>query len=68
MKFADIKNLKNDELRKQVSELRVQLFEAKMKQSLGQLNNTDRIRRIRRNIARYKTCLLYTSPSPRDRG
>ena len=57
MKFADIKNLKNDELRKQVSELRVQLFEAKMKQSLGQLNNTDQIRRIRRNIARYKTAM-----------
>lgn len=60
MKFADIKNLKNDELRKQVSELRVQLFEAKMKQSLGQLNNTDQIRRIRRNIARYKTAMTMT--------
>ncbi len=57
MKFADIKNLKAEELRKQVTELRNQLFEAKMKQSLGQLNNTDQIRQIRRDIARYKTAM-----------
>ncbi len=57
MKFADIKDLKYAELHKQVAELKDQLFELKMKHSLGQLSNTDQIRRIRRNIARYRTAM-----------
>ena len=60
MKFSDIKGLKYTELNKQVVDLRAQLFEMKMKHSLGQLSNTDEIRRIRRDIARYKTAMTMT--------
>ncbi len=57
MKFSDIKDLNKEALTKQKTDLKAQLFEMKMKHSLGQLSNTDEIRRVRRNIARYNTAL-----------
>ena len=39
MKFAEIKDLTSDELRKKQAQLRDELFQAKMKHSLGQIGN-----------------------------
>ena len=41
--------------------LRKELMELRIQHSSGQLKETHKIREIR-------SCLLYTSPSPRDRG
>ena len=57
MKFADIKELTSSELRKRVVQAREELFEARMKHSLGQLGNPIEIREKRKDLARLKTAL-----------
>lgn len=57
MKFSEIKNLNRDELVKRIKGSREDLFDSRMKHSLGQLSNTDHIRKIRRVVARLKTAL-----------
>lgn len=58
MKYQDVKDLSVTELKKKKSALTQELFEAEMKNSLGQLANPLEIRDIRRNIARLKTALV----------
>lgn len=57
MKFAEIRDLTVEELNKRQVQMREELFEARMKHSLGQLNNPLVIRQLRRDIARIKTTL-----------
>jgi large subunit ribosomal protein L29 len=57
MKFAEIAGLSEKELKNKTLELRKQLFEARMKNALGQLANPMAIREARRNIARLQTAL-----------
>ena len=57
MKFAEIKDLTSDELRKKQTQLRDELFEAKMKHSLGQVGNPIEIRDRRRDVARILTAI-----------
>ena len=59
MKFADIKSLTKAELEKKVFLSQKDLFELKMKHSLGQLQNPLEIRKIRRDVARLKTALGF---------
>lgn len=57
MKYADIAGLSEKELRNKTKELRQSLFEARMKNALGQLTNPMVIRATRRDIARLETAL-----------
>jgi len=57
MKYADIAGLSDKELVKKAKDLGKQVFEAKMKNALGQLANPMTIRQMRRDIARLKTAL-----------
>ena len=57
MKFADIKDLTVEELLKRQRQMPEELFELKMKHSLGQVANPLEIRSIRKNVARVKTAL-----------
>lgn len=57
MKYADIAGLSEKDLLKKTKELRQQLFEARMKNALGQLGNPMVIRSTRRDIARLQTAL-----------
>ncbi len=57
MKFVDIKNLTKIELEKKAFMTQKDLFQLKMKHSLGQLQNPLEIRKLRRDIARLKTVL-----------
>jgi len=57
MKMKEIKGFSVDELNKKLKELRNDLFEARMKNELGQLGNPIEIRNFRRNIARVRTAL-----------
>ncbi len=55
MKYQEVKDLTVDELRKKERELRGELFQATMKNALGQLGSPISIRATRRNIAKLKT-------------
>lgn len=57
MKYADINGLSVDELNKKAKELKGTLFQAKMKNKLGQLGNPLEVRSVRKDIARIETCL-----------
>ncbi|MCB0413599.1 MAG: 50S ribosomal protein L29 [Bdellovibrionales bacterium] len=57
MKFVDIKNMTFEELVRKKKSMKEDLFEVKMKHSLGQLNNPLEIRAKRRDIARVNTAL-----------
>ena len=57
MKYADIATLTVEELTKRKRELRATIFEARMKNALGQLPNPMSIRLARRDVARVNTVL-----------
>lgn len=57
MKFKEISDLTVDELNKKERELKEKMFQAKMKNSLGQLASPIEIRALRRDMARLKTAL-----------
>ena len=57
MKAAEVRNLGNDELTVKERELTDQLFRMRIQKSMGQLENPDRVRLVRRDLARVKTVL-----------
>lgn len=58
MKFADIKESSAVELKKKKAAATHELFEAKLKNQLGQLSNPLEIRKLRKNVARLNTALV----------
>jgi large subunit ribosomal protein L29 len=58
MKFAEIKDLSVAELKKKRTGLSQELFEAKIKNSMGQLANPIEIRNLRKDIARINTAIV----------
>lgn len=60
MKFEDVKNLSAVELHKKIRETKEKMFEAKMKNAMGQLTNPVSIRAMRKDIARLNTALTAT--------
>ncbi len=57
MKAADIRTKTEDELKDQLGDLRKEAFNLRFQQSSGQLEKTDRVKAVRRDIARIKTIL-----------
>ena len=55
MKASDIRELTPLELTKQLNDSRRELLNCRIKQKTGQLENTARIRQVRREIARLLT-------------
>ena len=53
----DIRNMSVDELLTQEKELKQELFNLKFQKTLGQLQDTAKIRTVKRDIARIKTIL-----------
>ena len=58
MKATELNDLAIEELEQKVREARDELFNAKVKQATGQLEDTAKLRRGRRDIARVETVLL----------
>ncbi len=57
MKAGELRDLKSVELEAKGRELRDQLWNARIKKSTGQLENTALLRSLRRDIARVETVL-----------
>ncbi len=57
MKFSDVKELSGVEINKKIRETKEKMFDAKMKNSMGQMTNPTSIRGMRRDVARLKTAL-----------
>jgi large subunit ribosomal protein L29 len=57
MKAADVRVKTNDELTEQLDTLGKEVFNLRFQRANGQLENTARVRQVRRDIARIKTIL-----------
>ena len=57
MKSEDIRQKSNDELKAQLLDLKKEAFNLRFQQATGQLENTARMRTVRRDVARVKTIL-----------
>ncbi|MEB2343351.1 MAG: 50S ribosomal protein L29 [Deltaproteobacteria bacterium] len=57
MKASELRELTLEELRAKEEQLRREHFTAKVKHATGQLENTARLRLLRRDIARVETVL-----------
>lgn len=57
MTVQDIRNTETQELLNKVEEYKKELFGLRFQKATGQLENTARIRTVRKNIARIKTII-----------
>ena len=57
MKAAELRDLGADELNAKEHDLADQLFRMRIQKSMGQLENPDKLRTVRRDLARVKTVL-----------
>ncbi|MEM9012599.1 MAG: 50S ribosomal protein L29 [Pseudomonadota bacterium] len=57
MKPDELRDKTPDQLRDQLGALKKEAFNLRFQQATGQLENTARMRRIRRDVARVKTIL-----------
>lgn len=57
MKAADVRVKTGDELRQQLGDLRKEAFNLRFQKASGQLENTARVRQVRRDIARIMNAL-----------
>ena len=65
MKAAELRDLAVDELGVKERELTDQLFRMRIQKSMGQLEAPDKVRMVRRDLARVKT-VLRQKRSPVD--
>ena len=57
MKASDIRARTDDELSEEADTLSKEIFNLRFQRASGQLENTARVRQVRRDIARIKTIL-----------
>ncbi|EAS51080.1 MAG: 50S ribosomal protein L29 [Aurantimonas coralicida] len=55
MKASDVKTMTQDELTDELAKLKKEQFNLRFQRATGQLENTARVRKVRRDIARIKT-------------
>jgi large subunit ribosomal protein L29 len=55
MKIADVRVMTKDQLKDEILKLKKEQFNLRFQRATGQIENTARIRQIRRDIARLKT-------------
>jgi len=57
MKASEIRKINNIDLEKRISELKSELFNLRFQLAVGQLENTARIKQVKRMIAQMKTII-----------
>lgn len=57
MKAQEIRNMSEAELRQKEQELTAELFNLRFQHATGQLENTERLPKVRKDLARVKTIL-----------
>ncbi len=55
MKPSDIRAMSDDELKDELIKLKKEQFNLRFQRATGQLENTSRVRQVRRDIARIQT-------------
>jgi large subunit ribosomal protein L29 len=55
MKIGDVRAMTSDQLQDEILRLKKEQFNLRFQRATGQLENTARVRQVRRDIARMKT-------------
>lgn len=55
MKFSEVRNLSEDEIRAKLSESHEEIFRLRLRKASHQLSNTAHVRQVHKDIARLKT-------------
>ena len=55
MKAAEIRNLSGEDLQAKLKDARAELFNLRFQMATGQLDNTARIKQVKKDIARIQT-------------
>ncbi len=55
MKASDVKQLSDDQLKDELLKLKKEQFNLRFQKASGEIENTARVRQVRRDIARIKT-------------
>ena len=63
MKAEDLRGKTPDQLKEQLLDLKKEQFNLRFQKATGQLENTSRVREVRRDIARIKTILGVAQPT-----
>jgi large subunit ribosomal protein L29 len=61
MKAEELRGKSQDQLQEQLLDLKKEQFNLRFQKASGQLENTARVREVRRDIARIKTILTATT-------
>ena len=56
-KAAEIRNMSTEEINSNIAKLKEELFNLRFQLAVGQLENTARIKQVKKTIARMKTVL-----------
>jgi large subunit ribosomal protein L29 len=64
MKAEDLRAMTIDQLNDEVLKLKKEQFNLRFQRATGQLENTSRVRQVRRDIARIKTVASQKRPAP----
>jgi large subunit ribosomal protein L29 len=65
MKATELRGKTRDQLAEQLLQLKKEQFNLRFQRATGQLENTARVREVRRDIARIKTILGQARPESR---
>ena len=57
MKISQLRDLSVEELTQKLKDLKAELFNLRFQQATNQLDNTSRIKEVRKNIARIQTIM-----------
>lgn len=64
MKASELRSRADAELRAQLTDLKKEQFNLRFQAASGQLENTARVRQVRRDIARIRTVLAARAAAP----
>ena len=63
MKAADIREMSYEEMAAQLQSLKEELFNLRFQLAANQLENTARLKAVKKDIARVKTCMRAAQPA-----
>ena len=64
MKASDVKAMTDDQLKDELMKLKKEQFNLRFQKASGQMENTARVREVRRDIARIKTMQQSRQAAP----
>ena len=64
MKATEIRNMSLEEMKQKASDLGQELFNLRFQHETGQLENSSKLKKVRRDIARMKTVIGQSTAKP----